>query len=334
MLGCSFDLLGDAVLREWDMPDTIVQALTPLPSGALKPARSRQEWLQQVAAFGTAAANLAAHVKDPGQDAASKALLVRFGPALNLDEEKLEVLFATVSQETQVLVNASIPMLQDEDAAPEQAETLPSPDVPVEEGLPDELLLSDESQDETHLLITARHASGKPLNARDLLVAGVQDVTEMMASGQCKVNDLMLLVLETLYTSLGFRFATVCLKDVPAAQFRARIAIGEGNAARQNGFVFPVAPSRNLFHLALDKDADLMISDADSPKIRDLIPGWHRALLPDARSFIVLPLVVDKKQIGLFYADRNQPAPEGVPPDETALIKTLKGQVLAALKSR
>ena len=80
----------------------------------------------------------------------------------------------------------------------------------------------------------------------------------------------------------------------------------------------------------MENDADLMISDAESLKIRDLIPTWHRALLPDARSFIVLPLVVQKKPFGFFYADRTQPAPEGVPSDEAALIRTLKGQVLAA----
>src|SRR4029079_738959 len=105
-------------------------------------------------------------------------------------------------------------------------------------GLPSELLL-DILEDAQPLQVIERHASGKPMNARDLLLAGVQDVTQMMASGRCKVNDLMLLVLETLYSSLGFRFATVCLKDVPKKQFRARVAIGEDNAARQAGFVFP-----------------------------------------------------------------------------------------------
>jgi GAF domain-containing protein len=144
----------------------------------------------------------------------------------------------------------------------------------------------------------------------------------------------MLLVLETLYSSLGFRFATVCLKDVQLGQFRARIAIGESNVERQKGFAFPVEAARDLFHLSMENDADLMISDAIVPKIRDLLPVWHRTLLPDARSFIVLPLVVQKRPLGLFYADRALPAPEGVPADETALIKTLKGQVLGALNPR
>ena len=40
------------------------------------------------------------------------------------------------------------------------------------------------------------------------------DIAEMMGSGRCKVNDLILLVLETLYRSMGFSFATVCIKDI------------------------------------------------------------------------------------------------------------------------
>ncbi len=199
-------------------------------------------------------------------------------------------------------------------------------------GLPSELLML--AADSGALHIHERHASGKPVNARDLLLAGVQDVTEMMASGQRPVNDLILLVLETLYRSLGFRFATVCLKDVKSGAFRARIALGESSAARQAKFAFPGASTRDLFHLAMENGVDLLISDASDPKIRDLLPAWHRALLPDARSFIVLPLVVHKKALGFFYADRVQAATEGVPPDETALIKTLKGQVLAALNTR
>ncbi|HEV7856583.1 MAG TPA: HDOD domain-containing protein, partial [Herminiimonas sp.] len=37
ILGCSFDMLGEAVLQEWQIPDTIIHALSPLPSGELKP---------------------------------------------------------------------------------------------------------------------------------------------------------------------------------------------------------------------------------------------------------------------------------------------------------
>ncbi len=354
VLGCSFELLAEAVLREWNIPESIVQALNPPPPGVLKAAKGRQEWLQQVAAFSSAAARLIPSLGTPGQEAAGKAVLTRFGGALGLDQAKLNQLFAGVAQETRVIASSTELALHVEEheqahaheagAAPaaQQAAAASSAAAPATEadagadgdsGLPAELLL--EVLEETQALqITERHSSGKPVNARDLLLAGVQDVTQMLASGRCKVNDLMLLVLETLYSSMGFRFATVCLKDMNTQQFRARIAIGERNTERQADFAFPVATARDLFHLALENDADLMISDATAPKIRDLLPAWHRTLLPDARSFIVLPLVVQKKQLGLFYADRATAAPEGVPHDETSLIKTLKGQVLTALQSR
>jgi hypothetical protein len=201
----------------------------------------------------------------------------------------------------------------------------PEPD----SGLPNVLLLAtmDSGDDQP----AGAYPSGKPFNAAEMLLAGVQDVTQMRASGQGKVNDVIQAVLETLYRSMGFRFATVCLRDTRTGQYRARLSFGADDARLQAGFTFPAASTRELFHLAMENDADLMIADATSPKIRDLLPAWHRTLLPDAASFIVLPLVVGKVQLGLFYADRTLPAPEGVAPDETALIKALKGQVLVAL---
>lgn len=318
ILGCSYDALSEAVLAEWKIPDVIVRSLAPLPGGVQKVAANRGEWMRQVASFSQDVAKLLSKSAHPAQTAEARALLTRYGVALNVDSEQMEALFATVQGSMSSLLKSM--NMQAQPKVEEAAE---------HEGLPNVLLLATmdagEAEDE------GCFPSGKPKNARDLLLAGVQDVTQMRASGQSKVNELILAVLETLYRSLGFRFATVCLKDARSGQFRARVAFGEQHAERQAGFVFPMAPSRDLFHLAMENDADLMIADATTQKIRELLPAWHRTLLPDAKSFIVLPLVVGKVQLGLFYADRTVVAPEGVPPDETSLIKALKGQVIAAL---
>lgn len=344
VIGSSYETLAETVMTAWEMPEAIIQAQAPLPTGPLRAPRNRQEWIQQVAAFSNAAAQVMARPDNP--DAAIAALVGRFGAALNLDQAKLGAMLTTVAEETAAMAG-QLQLAPAEPAAPvpAAAPTAPNSDKTpalwraLEDengallGLPAEFLLQT-ADAEDPLQTVGRHASGKPLNARDLLLAGVQDVTEMMASGRCKANDLIMLVLETIYRGMGFRFATVCIKDVKSNQFRARISLGENNVARQAGFAFSATASRDLFHLALANEADLLISDAADAKIRDLIPPWHRALLPDARSFIVLPLVVQKKPLGLFYADRILPANEGVPPDETAMIKTLKGQVVAALNSR
>ncbi|MDB5756465.1 MAG: signal transduction protein [Massilia sp.] len=319
ILGCSYDALSEAVLAEWKIPEAIVRSLAPLPSGIQKPAASRGEWMRQVASFSMDVSLLLARSLNPAATPDARALLTRYGTALNLDADRIDDLFATVQRDMSGLLQS---MNMRPHARAEEPE-------PAGEGLPNVLLLATmdagEAPDDTF------YPSGKPYNARELLLAGVQDVTQMRASGDARLNDVILAVLETLYRSMGFRFATVCLKDPRSGQFRARVAFGEDHMKRQAGFVFPMGPSRDLFRLSMENDADLMIADAGSAKIRALLPDWHRSLLPDARSFIVLPLVVGKVQLGLFYADRVHPAPEGVPPDETSLIKALKGQVLLAM---
>ena len=323
ILGCSYDTLSAAVLAEWKIPDVIVRAQATLPPGPLKIAASRAEWMRQVASFSLEVARLLGKSDDPAGMPEARALLARYGAAFELDAAALERLFTSVAEGMQGLMESM--HLQ---PLPKEA-----PGSSDGDGLPDVLMLAALGAGEEE----GTHPSGKPKNARELLLAGVQDVTQLRAAGRARVNDVILAVLETLYRALGFRFATVCLKDARAGQYRARVSFGAEQARVQAGFVFPVpaavpaAGARDLFLLAMENDADLMISDADSAKIRELLPPWHRALLPDAKSFIVLPLVVGKAQLGFFYADRVQAAPEGVPPDETAMIRALKRQVLSAL---
>ena len=323
ILGCSYDALSEAVLAEWRIPDLIVRALAPLPSGPLKSAASRGEWMRQVASFSMDVAQLLARADG---SPASAVLLARYGVALNIDAEHMENLLASVHEHMSALLQSMRLQPQIQTQPQPQPRSAPTP---AGDGLPDVLLLA--TMDAGVAPVDTLYPSGKPHNARALLLAGVQEVTQMRASGEARLNALILAVLETLHRSMGFRFATVCLKDPRSGQFRARASVGEAHQRRQAGFAFPLAPSRDLFHLAMENDADLMIADAASAKIAALLPHWHRQLLPDARSFIVLPLVVGKAQLGLLYADRAQPAPEGVPPDESALIKALKAQVLVAL---
>jgi len=336
VIGLSYELLGETILREWQIPESIISALSPLSQKELKIAKSRSEWMQQVASFSATAAKIFSNINYASQKEAIHALLTRFGSALDLDLEKLEKLFLTVTEETQALtanVNFSVPYTAS--AFPISLDFDRPKEPLVEEvqmSLPSELLMVLPAASD--LQTDQRHLSGKPINARDLLLAGLQDVLEMMAAGRCNVNELGMLILETLYRSMGFRFATICLRDIKTNQYRSRISLGQNKVTFQAGFGFSAEKGQDLFHLAIDNDVDLLISDASDVKIRGLIPLWHKKLLPDARSFIVLPLVVQKKPLGFLYADRKQVALEGVPPDETALIKTLKVQLITVMSTR
>ena len=336
VLGCSFDGLAEAVLRGWNIPESIVHSLLPLPGGMLKPARTRAEWMQQVAAFSASLAAIMLRPNDPASAGQSKALVVRFGAALNLDADGLAELVTSVSEESVALTsNLDIAFVEDE--APEPAPPQPGPTPELESALPApapdplaDFLLADPAQPPS----SQCHPSGKPMHARELLMAGAQAMSEMIAAGAGNLNDLMLLALETLYTGMGFRYATICLRDVQTGLYKSRLALGAATPRLQKGFAFAASGSKDLFFLALKNNADLLVSDASTMKIASLLPVWHRTLVPEARSFIILPLIVHGAPLGYFYADRAVMAPEGISPEETALIKIIKGQVVARIAAR
>ncbi len=323
-MGCSYEFLTETVLRSWNFSELLVQAQDRLPPGTLKPSRNRQEWMRQVVTFSAEAARLVLQSKDAVSSPHSAALLARYGSALQLDLARLTQLFAVVGREIgQVVTSLNLmPNVQDPGASGLRAPST----------LPNALKLATMA---THTVLTsARHDSGKPLNARDLLLDGIQAATQMMGSSNVKPSALILLVVETLYISMGFRFAAACVRDVRSNSYRAIVTMGERHVERQTRFCFPLASSSDIFHLAMENNADLMIEDVSSTSIRDLLPDWHKQLLPDTRSIMLLPLVQGKNQYGVFYADRCQPASDGISSDEAALIKTLIGQMMTAICPR
>jgi HD-like signal output (HDOD) protein len=327
LLGCSFERFGETVLQDWKIPSSIINALQPTHGDQKKTSLSN-EWNRQVANFSEDLASILVN-NDVTTSQISVAdrcnlLIKRFGAALEFDAEQLQVILKNVDKEARQL-----------------ATTLEVTLTPIavggttsakESDVFNEFMMTPFSSEQ--LEAGARHPSGKPLNARDLLLAGVQDATQMLTSNQVKLSELILLVLETLYGAMGFRFATACLRDLQQGKFTARIAVGEKYLERQRDFQFPAQNDNSIFHLAMSNNVDLMISDAASPKVQNILPAWHKQILPDTRSFIILPLVIDGKPLGLFYADRACTAEEGVPPDETALIRTLKAQLMSAMTKR
>lgn len=327
LLGCSFERFGETVLQDWKIPNSIINALQPT-HGEQKKTSLANEWNRQVASFSEGLASILVNTDSsaPTSSVAERCnlLVKRFGTALEFDADQLQVILKCVDKEARQLATTLEVTL-----APISVASNTS--LSESEAFNEFMMTPFNSQ---QLSAGARHPSGKPLNARDLLLAGVQDATQMLSSSQVKLSELILLVLETLYGAMGFRFATACLRDLQQGKFTARVAVGENYLERQRCFQFPAQNDNSIFHLAMSNNADLMISDASSPKVQNILPAWHKKLLPDTRSFIILPLVIDGKPLGLFYADRSSPALEGVPPDETALIKTLKAQLMNAMVKR
>jgi HD-like signal output (HDOD) protein len=332
LYSCSLSDFTETILEKWNMPASIIHATKNRPSGTLSPAKNKQEWIQQAAEFGEATAQFAINANSGEHLSSKNNTLARFGKAFNLDMPKLDLLIQQATTETTALkanINLFPDPVEDKESSYKQ---LVESEQKAKDNILAEFALTDTRIDE--IQITQRHASGKPYNSAALLLSAIQDVTEIITTGNYKLSDLMLLILEYYYNSLGFRFITLCLRDTQKNQYRARTSFGKNSAEFQKAFHFPITPSVDLFYLAMEKDSDLLISNAKAPKVFEMLPQWYRAVLPDARSFIVLPLVLNKKPIGFIYGDREFDASEETAHEEIRLIKILKSQVLAILNTK
>lgn len=335
-IGCGLSHFGSLVLQQWNMPDSIIQAAGALPFGDIKKTKHRSEWVRQVAAFSSDASEVIMKNTQftPGGDQQinfehekyTRELMQKYGSALELDAKILAGWLSRAVTETEQLIHKMGMRLADATTVVKPAPQAAQPnDVSL-----DDLLMVGEPLVEDK----ARHPSGKPLNSRDLLLAGLMEMTQTISSGKFQLNNLVLQFLEILMGSLGFQFVTASLKDAKTESYIARISLGQDWNKKQKNFNFPSKDSVDLFHLALKNNVDLMIGETSSTKIHNLRPEWHLKNFPDAKSLMILPLIVNAKPIGLIYADRNCEGPEGVPPDETSLIKTMKGQLIAVMSSK
>jgi len=325
MLGCTFSWLTDYALRVWLIPDPIVQAMKLMPGRILKSPKNRNEWMQQVTEFSNRAALMTFKDATSQADTMTEELLIRFGGALDIDATKLENIVSETAEQFRDINNSFTEMMQGGEEVTNQP-------------LSAHVESSGLSAVTDHMDLWINQTVGvlgnrKPANAADLLLEGVQEVTELMASQSCSINTLLTLVVETYYRSLGFQFVTICVKDMRTNQFKARNSAGINHQDLQKSFVFPDSTATDLFSIAIQRNVDLAISDATEPKIRSALPGWHRRLLPDTKSFMVLPLVVQGKPIGMIYADRPVIVREGITVREMKLIKALKENVLVALNA-
>jgi hypothetical protein len=68
--------------------------------------------------------------------------------------------------------------------------------------------------------------------------------------------------------------------------------------------------------------------------VRSNLPEWFARDFAATRSFLLMPLVVNGKAIGFFYADRTVVDGRGLATDELNLLRTLRNQVVLAMRTR
>jgi eukaryotic-like serine/threonine-protein kinase len=337
VLGLSYNDLGVGVAKSWNFPGRLVAGMQKLPADKVrKPASDTDQMCVTVNMANELCAISA--VTDPrDKESLLSKLTARYAGAAQVSEKifskALESSLQEFSKRAVVLgINTGqSPMLKKVRQWSGHAEPAPQE---IAKGA----VTADAMSGVTTLGSTAETGSVEngeaiaPKDAEAILGAGIQDVTNTLV-GDYELNDVLRMVLETIYRSLGFKHVLIMIRDNKQNQMLARFGFGEHVDALIPRFRFSLVFEPDVFHLAVDKGLDIVIEDVRAENIASKIPAWFHATV-DSQCFLLLPVMVNKKTIGLIYADMQAANSLQVTQQQLALLRTLRNQAILAIKQK
>ncbi|MDP3744487.1 MAG: serine/threonine protein kinase, partial [Methylotenera sp.] len=170
------------------------------------------------------------------------------------------------------------------------------------------------------------------VDSESILADGIQEITNTLVEDH-KLNDIMQMVLETMHRGMGFNRTILMVRDVKANKMLARFGFGQDIDAALTKFHFNLDFTPDVFHLAMRKGADLLLEDITAENVTDKIPSWYKQAV-SSQSFLLLPVMVNSKPIGLFYADMEHANTMLVSTKQLSLLRTLRNQSVLAIKQK
>ncbi len=329
VLGTSYEQLGLGVARQWGLPEQL-QASMRRPEGD-PPNRligspiERQRWLSRAA---NDVADLILLTDPKEAHGRVRAMGQRYARALGVTSEAFDKATDLARQRLAQMAEAMDIKL----AKGSAAERLLAPLTPAA----DDSLTPHQLQ-ATQVVEPTQQLSGQQLTreqAVDMLTAGVQDITNAMVE-TFKLNEVLRMILETIYRGLGFRRVVFCLRDPKTEALTGRFGLGDGVEAVAPSFRIPlrtqVGGSADLFSAVCQKGVDTLIADATAANIADRLPTWFRGPV-HAPSFLLLPMSMKGAPFAMIYADKAQTGGIDLGEKELSLLRTLRNQAVMAFK--
>ena len=337
VLGISHQELGIGIARSWNLPEKIVNSMQHIGSAQAQKSANATEKLKVVANLARELCRIASETPIARKPKELDQLGRDFGGSLSLNkrqfaavvEDSVKEFLAEsglfVNDSTKSRVFKSVKQWSGHSAAGAEGED------PLTHVSETEMNSVEDFMTQTSMFAVTQSA---PIasDPAATLTAGIQDITNTLV-GDYNLNDVLRIILETMYRGMGFSQVLLCTRDVKNNQLKARYGFGPKIESLVNCFVVQLGQAQDAFQLALEKNVDLFIADTHAVNIVSRIPAWYREKV-NAQTFLVLPIVVGGKVIGMFYADRDNAGELNIEPQHLRLLKTLRNQAVLAIRQK
>ena len=335
VLGLSFEALGLGVVKAWGLL-VILQTCMRRPKGE-PPVRESKDSGEQLRWLAFASNQITdTLLRSAPEVAAARVADVakRYARTLGLSAARIEAASATAQQRLAQMAQAMNLQVSAQSPARRLLATPKSAEAQAAQAA--QATLTDEHDSltphELHATVTVLQNPPRTAleNAAEVLAAGIQDITNTMVEN-FKLNDVLRMILETMYRALGFRRIVFCLRDPKTQMLSGRFGLGEDAERVAANFKVPLASATDLFTAVCAKGADTLIKDATVANIHARLPAWYREHV-NAPAFLLLPMQMKGAPFALIYADKAVPGGIELGEKELSLLRTLRNQAVMAFK--
>ncbi len=337
VLGISFEELGVGIAKQWGFPSNIIDSMRRLPDGEVRKPNTIDEALRVVSGYSNEMCDVLASTPPEKRGGALAKISQRYGASMMMTDRQqqasMEKAIEDLAEVASILhVNLrQSPFARQAAAFVSGKAAVESSLVPHHAGLGDtlgETLLGDAPIQDSKI---GDDGGPLPEDAQAVLSSGIQDISNSLVD-DFALNDVLRIILETMYRAMGFRRVLLALRDAKTGQMTGRFGLGPEVSDLIKQFHFPLSAQVNdVFLLSTGKGLDIIINDIDDPKIADKIPQWFRERIP-AKTFVLFPLTMKGRSVALIYCDKDNAGSIQIPEKELTLLKTLRNQALLAIK--
>lgn len=335
VLGISYSELGLGIARSWNFPPRLIAGMRKLSNEKVRPANGDLEMLTVTVNLADELCVIAASSTLENKHQALNKLSKRYESATKISERELSATLDAGLKELALRsgilgINISkSPLLTRVRTWCGQSHVADRSKSAKAVGDTTTELGDVTSLDQT---VAQQDTDAPPHNPEAILGAGIQDVTSSLVS-DFNLNDVLQMVLETMYRGMAFHRAIIMIRDNKQNAMIAKSGFGEDVAALIPRFRFPLTFVPDVFHLSIEKGLDIAIEDIQAPNLADKIPAWYKAAV-NAPCFVLLPIMIKDKAVGLYYADMLKPNALKMSQHQLSLLRTLRNQAVLAIKQK
>ena len=334
VLGARYEEVGMAMAREWHFPNKIINSMHKLRGMEIPANAGDLDKLSVISFFTNEVANiLSTTTKRKEMDKKIGKLLERFRPHFGDLDSRLEsiinasleelnefsrifnVNLNTVPFRRQLLIWAG----NSEKSVPTSRELFQA-DFSAEALKTIEIILESEKEDTPERIFTK----------------GIQDINSSMLSN-FSMNDVVRITLETMYRGMqlsGEAKALFLVKDTKLPIMRIRIGFGSRIEELKKWFKIALDDPRDIFNVSIAKGHDLAIKNIDSPHVEKLLPEWFKNKVSARIFFVLLPIIINNKPIGIFYLEGDKEGFQKVSAWHLNYLKILRDQTVVAIRQK